>query len=33
MRLLVQVQPGLPFKIKFENLKKILYNIYIINEL
>ena len=33
MRLLVQVQPGLPFKTKFENLKKILYNIYIINEL
>ena len=30
MRLLVQVQPGLPFKTKFENLKKILYNIYII---
>lgn len=33
MRLLVQVQPGLPLKIKFENLKKILYNIYTINEL
>ena len=33
MRLLVQVQPGLPFKTKFENLKKILYNIYIITEL
>ena len=27
MRLLVQVQPDLPSKIKFENLKKILYNI------
>ena len=33
MRLLVQVQPGLPFKIKFEKIKKILYNIYTINEL